>query len=165
MRRLLIGLTLAALALPAGATAGGWATAGVTPPNDGVGPGDTWNAQITILQHGMTPLNGVSPTVTIRQGSTVKTFKATPAGEPGKYVAKVVFPSGGNWNYEVYDGFTQYGGAQTHHFPAIAIGSGADDGGFPVLTTTAVIALILALGLLGYVLARRVRPRAAAPTT
>jgi hypothetical protein len=164
MRRLLIGLTLAALALPAGATAGGWATAGVTPPNDGVGPGDTWNAQITILQHGMTPLSGVSPTVTIRQGSTVKTFKATPAGHPGKYVAKVVFPSGGKWTYEVYDGFTQYGGAQTHKFPAIAIGSGADDAGFPVVTITAVIVLILALGLLGYVLARRFRVRAPAPT-
>jgi hypothetical protein len=165
MRRLLIGLTLAALALPAGATAGGWATAGLGPPSDGTGPGDTWNAQITILQHGMTPLNGVSPTVTIRNGSTAKTFKATPTGEPGKYAAKVVFPSGGQWTYEVYDGFTQYGGAKSHTFPAITIGAGTGGEGFPFVTATAVIGLVLALGLLAYVLARRFRPRAAAPTT
>jgi hypothetical protein len=164
MRRLLICLALAALALPASALAGGWATAGLPPPDD-VEAGGTWNAQITILQHGMTPLNGVSPTVTIRQGSTVKTFEATPAGEPGKYVAKVVFPSGGRWTYEVYDGFTQYGGAKTHTFPAITIGAGTGGDGFPILTAVAVIGLILALGLLGYLLARRIRPRAAAPTT
>jgi hypothetical protein len=164
MRRLLIGFALAALALPAGALGGGWATAGLAPPDDGVGPGDTWNAQITILQHGMTPLNGVSPTVTIRNGSTAKTFKATPAGEPGKYVAKVVFPSGGSWTYEVYDGFTQYGGAKTHSFPAVTIGTAGDDGGFPWVTTTAVIALVVVLGLLGYVLARRFRLRTAART-
>jgi hypothetical protein len=164
MRRLLIGLTLAALALPAGATAGGWATAGLGPPPDGMGPGDTWNAQITILQHGLTPLNGVSPTVTIRKGSTAKTFKATPAGEPGKYVAQVVFPSGGRWTYEVYDGFTQYGGAKTHTFPAVTVASGSAGGGFPILTATAVIGLVGALGLLGYVLARRFRVRTAART-
>jgi hypothetical protein len=164
MRRLLIGFALAALALPAGALGGGWATAGLAPPDDGVGPGDTWNAQITILQHGMTPLNGVSPTVTIRNGSTTKTFKATPAGEPGKYVAKVVFPSGGSWTYEVYDGFTQYGGAKTHTFPAVTIGAADGDGGFPWMTTTAVIALVVLLGLLGYVLARRFRLRTATRT-
>ncbi|HVD25567.1 MAG TPA: hypothetical protein VNB86_06185 [Gaiellaceae bacterium] len=164
MRRLMIGLALAAMALPAGALGGGWATAGLAPPDDGVGPGETWNAQITILQHGQTPLAGVSPTVTIRNGSTAKTFKATPAGEPGEYVAKVVFPSGGTWTYEVYDGFTQYGGAKTHTFPAITIGTGTGGDGFPVFTATAVIGLVLALGLLGYVLARRFRPRAAAPT-
>lgn len=165
MRRLLIGSALvAALALPAGAAGGGWATAGLAPPDD-VASGDTWNAQITILQHGRTPLDGLAPTVTIRNGSTAKTFKATPAGEPGKYVAKVVFPSGGTWTYEVYDGFTQYGGAETHTFPAITIGAGTGGDAFPVLTATAVIGLVLALGLLGYVLARRFRPRAAAPTT
>jgi hypothetical protein len=164
MRRLLIGLAVAALALPAGATAGGWATAGLAPPPDEIGPGETWNAQITVLQHGRTPLDGVKPTVTIRQGGTAKTFTAKPAGEPGKYTAAIVFPSAGNWTYEVYDGFTQYGGATTHKFPAIAIGAAADGGGFPLLTAVAVIGLVLVLGLFGHVLARRFRVRAPAPT-
>ena len=93
MRRLLIGLVLGALAVPGAALAGGWATAGLAPPPESVGPGDTWNAQITVLQHGQTPLDGVVPTVTIRSGSDTRTFTAEPAGQPGKYVAQVVFPS------------------------------------------------------------------------
>lgn len=162
MKKLLIGLALVALATPVTASAGGWATAGLAPPPEGVGPGDTWKANITILQHGQTPLDGVTPTVTIRQGKTSKTFTAKPAGEPGKYVANVVFPSGGTWEYVVYDGFTQYGGAKEHSFAPVTIG-GSDGGGLPFL---AIIGLaILGLGGLAalYVLARRVRVRAPAP--
>jgi hypothetical protein len=165
MRRLLMVLVLGALALPGAAVAGGWATAGLAPPPEDVGPGDTWNAQITVLQHGQTPLDGVVPTVTIRNGSETRTFTASPAGEPGKYVAEVVFPSSGTWSYEVYDGFTQYGGATTHRFQPVSIGATADDtGGFPFRTATAVIGLLLALGLIAYVLARRFRVRTTAPT-
>jgi hypothetical protein len=165
MRKLLIGLVLGALAVPGAALAGGWATAGLAPPPEGVGPGDTWNAQITVLQHGQTPLDGVVPTVTIRNGSDTRTFTAEPAGQPGKYVAQVVFPAAGNWSYEVYDGFTQYGGATTHTFAPVTIGTGAGDGGgFPFLTATAVIGLLLALLAIGYLLARRIRIRHAAPS-
>jgi hypothetical protein len=165
MRRLLIGLVLGALVVPTAALAGGWATAGLAPPPEGVGPGDTWNAQITVLQHGQTPLDGVVPTVTIHNGSETRTFTAEPAGQPGKYVAQVVFPSAGTWSYDVYDGFTQYGGATTHKFAPVSIGAVADDGGgFPILTATAVIGLLLALGAIGYLLARRIRVRHAAPT-
>lgn len=165
MRKLLFALTLAALALPASALAGGWATAGLGPPNDGIGPGDTWNAKVTILQHGMTPLSGLHPTVTIRSGSTSKTFQATATGEPGVYLAKIVFPSVGTWSYSVYDGFTQYGGAQTHGFPNVTIGAGGTGGGgFPVVTTTAVFAALLGAAGLLFLLLRRLRVRAPAPT-
>jgi hypothetical protein len=166
MRRLLIGLAFLALAVPAGALAGGWATVGLGPPNDGIGPGDTWNAKMTVLQHGNpeTPLLGVSPTVTIRNGSTSKTFRAVPTNEPGVYVARVVFPRAGTWSYEVYDGFTQYHGAKTHRFPAVTIGAGGDRGGFPTMTVTAVI--VAGAGMLAalWLLARRIRVRTAAPT-
>ena len=166
MRRLLIGLTLVVLALPVSAFAGGWATVGMKPPDDGVGPGDTWDAQMTVLQHGNpeTPLSGLSPTVTIRKDGTSKTFKATAADKPGAYVAHVVFPSAGTWSYEVYDGFTQYGGQQTHKFPSVSIGAAGAGGGFPTMTVTSAIALMLVLGLLIYVVARRLRVRAPAPT-
>ena len=166
MRRLLIAMILVMLALPASAVAGGWATVGVGPPDDGVGPGDTWDAQLTVLQHGNpeTPLAGLSPTVTITNGKTTKTFKAAPTDATGVYVAHVVFPSAGKWSYEVYDGFTQYGGAQTHKFPSVTIGAAGDSGGFPTMTVTWVIVLLLGLGVLTYVLARRLRVRAPAPT-
>ena len=165
MRKLLFALTLVALAVPASALAGGWATAGLGPPDDGIGPGDTWNAKVTILQHGMTPLSGLHPTVTIQNGSTSKTFQATATDEPGVYLAKVVFPSAGTWSYSVYDGFTQYGGAKTHGFPNVTIGTGGTGGGgFPVVPTTVGFAALLAAAGLVLLLLRRLRVRAPAPT-
>lgn len=168
MRKLLIGLALVALAVPASAIAGGWATVGLGPPPDDMGPGQTWDARITVLQHGNsdTPLMGVVPTLTIKNGSTSKTFKAKPTDEAGVYVARVVFPRAGKWSYSVYDGFTQYGGAQTHSFAPVSIGVAGDGGGggFPTVTVTAVIAILLGLAAVLYFLARRIRVRAPAPT-
>ena len=130
MRKLFIaGLLAASLAVVGSAGAGGWATAGVAPPAD-VSAGETWNAEITVLQHGRTPLAGVKPTLTIRNaaGGETKTFAAEPTDRAGVYEAKVVFPSSGSWSYEVYDGFVQYGGADTHKFGAVEIGESS--GGF-----------------------------------
>ena len=166
MRRTLLLFALVALAIPASAFAGGWATVGLGPPDDGIGPGDTWNAKMTVLQHGnpQTPLMGVSPTVTIRNGSTSKTFRAVATEEPGVYLARVVFPRAGTWTYEVYDGFTQYGGAKTHRFPAVTVGAGDAGGGFPTATVTAVLLVGASLAAALWLLARRIRVRATAPT-
>lgn len=165
MRKLLLAvLAVAALTVPGGAAAGGWATAGLAPPPDGIQAGDTWNAKITILQHGQTPLAGVEPTVTIRNdgGSTI-TFPSTPTGEVGVYQAKVRFPAAGSWSYDVYDGFDQYGGGQTHQFPAVSIGTGGG-GGLPFFAIIGIGGLALAAIALLYLLARRVRVRAPAPS-
>jgi len=164
MRRLLLTVALVALAAPASALAGGWATAGLSPP-EGVGAGDTWNADVNILQHGRTPLAGVSPTVTIRNVATgnEKTFTAKPTGEIGVYRAKVVFPTAGKYSYKVYDGFTQYGGAQTHSFGTFSVGAGGG-GGLPFLAIIGISGLALAATALIYLLARRVRVRAPAPS-
>jgi hypothetical protein len=169
MRRLILGSLIAAALLPAGvASAGGWATAGVGPPPDGgISAGDTWNAQITILQHGQTPLVGVKPTLTIRNGSgKTLTFPAKATKKAGLYVASVKFPSGGKWSYEVYDGFTQYGGAKTHTFGAISVGGPGGGGGgssFPLLPSLggAALVLVAAAGLV--LLIRRQRRTAPAP--
>jgi hypothetical protein len=130
MRKLLIAtVAAAALAVPASAAAGGWATASLGPPDDGLQAGDTWDARVTILQHGETPLSGVEPTVRIRNDKgTTLSFPARPTSEPGVYQAEVKFPSSGTWSYEVYDGFEQYGGAQTHTFGPVAIAPGSGGG-------------------------------------
>jgi hypothetical protein len=166
MRKLLIGLAVAALAFRAGAPSGGWATVGLGPPPDDMGPGGTWDAKMTILQHGNpeTPLMGVIPTVTIRNGSTTKTFKGTMTDEEGVSIAKVVFPSAGTWSYAVYDGFTEYGGATTHTFAPVTIGAAGDGGGFPTMTVTTVLAALMGTALVLFLLARRFRVRAPAPT-
>jgi hypothetical protein len=158
MRAVLI--VIAALVFAAPAAAGGWATAGLGPPDDGIGPGDTWNAEVTILQHGnpLTPLVGITPEVIITNAKGVrKEFAAAPTGKDGVYVAKVKFPSAGEWRYSVYDGFTQYGGARTHQFAPVQIGPAADGGFSPPLWPLAVAAALMAIAA-ALLFARRLRP-------
>ena len=152
MRRFLtLTLVLAALALPAAALGGGFATAGLAPPADGIGPGDTWHAEIKLLQHGVTPLRGVQPSITIR-GPETRTFAARPTAEAGVYVADVVFPTAGTYRYEVDDGFSQ-----VHTFAPVVVGGpvpapGGD--GFAAWKIAPLLAAAIAFAA-GAVLARR----------
>lgn len=160
MRTFLLAVA-GALVLAAPATGGGWATVGTIPPNDGLGPGEPYSAELTVLQHGQTPLVGVQPAVIISNGGVTRRFVAKPTGKPGVYVAEVEFPSNGTWSYAVYDGFTEYGGQQTHRFKPVEIGPGGGVGGGAVPGWTWVLAAAVgALALLALA-ARRLRPAAA----
>jgi hypothetical protein len=135
MRRhhLILVAVVAALVFASTAFAGGWATVKLSSLPKGVSAGEPWVVNITVLQHGLAtqPLCCVKPTVTIRKvvglrstsasSSTLKVFQARPTGRTGVYRARVVFPSAGTWRYEVWDGFTQYGGARTHTFSPVKI--------------------------------------------
>lgn len=113
---------LAALALPTGAGAGGFATVGLSSLPDGTAPGTPWHVTLTILQHGRTPLQGLDPVVRIRgaDGATTRTFAARPARRPGAYTADVVFPAAGRWRFAIDDGF-----GRTHDFAPATIGTAA----------------------------------------
>jgi hypothetical protein len=111
---------------------------------------------VTILQHGVTPLVGVSPVVKISKGGETHEFPAAPTGEAGVYLAKVEFPSEGSWTYQVDDGFSQ-----THSFAAVQIGAGGGDGGFTVPDWTWALAAAAAGLLVLFLIARRPRPGAA----
>jgi hypothetical protein len=165
MRTLVLTLAAAAaLAVAGTASAGGWATAGVSPPPDDPTAGSTWDAKITLLQHGQTPLVGMQPTISLLGGGGErKTFAAKPTDEPGVYLAKVKFPAAGSWSYEVYDGFTQYGGAQTHTFSTISVATGSGGSGFdlPSLPVSAAILLGMAAAIAIALGMRRARPRPA----
>ena len=127
MKKLLLVLAVAAVAAPV-AGAGGWATVGLSSlPPSGLEANQNWPVDITVLQHGETPLAGVIPVVRIRDGGgkVVKSFTATPTGKAGVYHADVTFPGEGTYSYEVYDGFAEYGGAQTHTFRPVEIGATA----------------------------------------
>jgi hypothetical protein len=153
--RTFLTLTLIALALPAAAAAGGWATAGLSPPPAGIGPGDTWQAELTLLQHGVTPLEGVHPTITI-SGPATRAFEAMPTGKPGVYVAEVVFPSAGTWRYSVDDDFSQ-----VHTFAPVQVGgpvAAPARGDFPIWVIAPIAAGALALAALGVALVRRRAP-------
>lgn len=120
-RLTLLAAIAAALAAPATATAGGWATVGLDLPPENLAPGEPWQAELTILQHGVTPLDGVRPRVIVRRedGIAEKAFPARATGEPGVYHATVVFGSAGTWNYWVDDDF-----AAKHSYPPVRIGKG-----------------------------------------
>ena len=150
--RTFLTLVAVTLAFPAAAAAGGWATAGLAPPPDGIAPGETWRAELTLLQHGVTPLEGVNPTITVA-GPETRTFDFAPTGKPGVYAADVVFPSAGTWRYSVNDDFSQ-----VHSFAPVEVGGpvavpGGE--GFPAWAVAPVAAAALALAVLGVVLVRR----------
>lgn len=152
MKKLLLVLALAAVAAPV-ASAGGWATVGVSSLPKGTDAGKTWAVDLTVLQHGRTPLEGINPVVTIANGDGVsREFAATPAGKPGVYHVDVIFPSSGTWSYEIWDGFTR-----THTFKPVEIGDAGAGSSFPTLP---VGGAALGLGLLAAALlyTRRSRP-------
>ncbi|MDP1849583.1 MAG: hypothetical protein Q8K79_17490 [Solirubrobacteraceae bacterium] len=110
------------LALPAGVSAGGWAMVQLSSTPDGVAAGKPWDVDISVLQHGFRPLDGVHPTVTIASadGSLRRTFTTRPAGRAGVHRASVTFPRAGTWRYTIDDGFTM-----RHPYPPVQIGDGA----------------------------------------
>lgn len=147
MKRLLITAIVAgALAQAGAASAGCAATVGLAQPPPGIAPGQTWAAQLTVLQHGVNPLpdaKNARPTLTIVNTETGarRTFVARPTEDLAVFAASVVFPSAGSWRYEVFDDFTSWGGdpapcAQTHTFAAVSVG-GPAGGGTPAPPKTA----------------------------
>ena len=132
MRKSLIIASVVALVCAGTALAGGWATVKLSSLPRGLSAGEPWVVNVTVLQHGLAsqPLCCLAPTVTIRKvaarstsgtSGVSKTFPARPTGRTGVYRARVIFPSAGTWRFEVFDGFTQYGGARTHTFAPVKI--------------------------------------------
>jgi len=159
MRKILLALVAFAVLAPA-ATAGGWATVGLSslPPDD-LEVGGTWNVDLTVLQHGQTPLTGVQPTITLlgEDGSAGGSFAATPTGKPGVYHAEVRFPSSGTWKYEIDDGFSQ-----VHTFKPVVVGPGSAPSSFPALPVGGIaLALLLAAALVLFVRRSRTAPQPA----
>lgn len=163
MKKCLLVLVAAAAVIAPAGSAGGWATVGLgSVPPDGLKAGQSWPVDLTVLQHGQTPLSGVTPVVTVRDegGAQVGRFTGKPTAKPGVYRAVVRFPGEGTYSYEVYDGFGQYGGARTHTFKAVEIG--APGGSFPLLSAGLAAALALALAVAAATVAFRRRGRSPA---
>ena len=158
MKKLLLVLTVAAAVAAPAASAGGWATVGLSSlPPSGLEPNQAWPVDITVLQHGRTALAGVTPIVRIRDdgGKLLKSFTAKPTAKTGVYHAVVSFPGEGTYSYEVYDGFTQYGGARTHTFKPVQINPPGDSFPYLPLGLALALALGLAAGTVVYVRGRR----------
>ncbi len=159
--RYLVVLSVLVVALAATVTAGagGWATVGFAPLPDGTAAGGIWNPKITVLQHGRTPLGGLTPVVTITGDERMETFAATETSEVGVYEASVVFPEDGEWRLVIDSGF----GESTVTYGPVAIGSApaGEPSSFPARPVG--IAIVAGLALLaaatfGVVRQRRLTP-------
>jgi hypothetical protein len=154
--RYLIALAalVGALAAPAAAPGGGWATVQLEAMPTGIDEGGTWNARLTVLRHGETPTDGAAPMITISgPKGEGETFAARPAGETGVYEAAVFFPSAGTWSYEISDGLeaTGYGVSTTTTYPPFTVASapGGGIGGDRELPALPLAALAFVLILAG----------------
>lgn len=162
MRYLIIISALALAALGAGsASAGGWATVGLASTPEGVSSGETWEAEVTVLRHGVTPTDGAAPSLTIRRETGLsETFAAEPTGATGVYAARVVFPEEGRWSFEIDNGLaaTGYGESATTTYAPVMIeaGPGGGGGSFPAVPL-GVVAAAIALAAAGALGARRLR--------
>lgn len=160
MSRIAFVLLLAFAATAGTAHAGGWATVelGAAAPS-GLDAGEPWRVELIVKQHGITPLDGVTPSVEITdEAGAVRTFPARPTGRPGSYMAEVTYPSPGTWNTRIYDGFTD---AVPHRLSPMTVspgsGAAAAEGEFPWHQTVAIA--IVALLFLGGILATMDLPR------
>ncbi len=163
--RYLVALCALAVALvvPGVAHAGGWATVGFTPLPDGTAAGETWSTEITVRQHGVTPLEGLTPAVRIQKLGSGKTasFKARETDEPGVYRADVRFASAGEWRLVVDTGWWGEGATVTYGpFTIDSPSPVAAPRSFPTATVAvvALLALVAALGAFAVLRTRKLRP-------
>jgi hypothetical protein len=157
--RYLIVLSAIFVALTTGGVAagGGWATVGFAPLPDGIAAGEAWGPEITVLQHGQTPLGGLTPVVTITSDSDMRTFTARETSEVGVYEADVMFPANGDWRVVIDSGF----GESNVTYGPVTIGPGpaGEPSAFPLAPVLAVVGgLALIAAAFGAVRQRRLTP-------
>jgi hypothetical protein len=132
VRSLLFLIALAALALAAPALAGGWAVITLDELPAEAESGKPIEVGFTVLQHGKTPMTGLSPKIRVSKSATGEAFSvdATPEGEAGHYSATLIFPSEGSWDWSI-EAFTM-----SPSMPKIEVLSGSEGtraNSFPVM--------------------------------
>lgn len=163
-----LGLLVALLLMATPVLAGGWAVITVDSLPGEVRAGETLSIGFMLRQHGQTPTNSASPTlsaINLDTGERI-TADARQSGETGHYLVDVVFPSEGQWEWSL----SGFGPAVNYEpltvLPATAMVADASQATvvFPVreaLRWTA-LALMLVAGLMA-TLAMRERDITSAP--
>ncbi|HKZ19158.1 MAG TPA: hypothetical protein VJQ57_03510 [Acidimicrobiia bacterium] len=136
--RLLV-MTVALLALPGWALAGGWALTSFDELPSDLEAGASYDLTYTVFQHGVTPVDvGQSEVRVIDGNGEVTTFAATRLPERGRYAVTVTFPESGLWTWEVTQG--EFG---THPMGPISVSPGVA----ATATTASPLAWLLPLAL------------------
>jgi hypothetical protein len=138
----------ASLVLATAVLAGGWASVAISdPPADPTAGGETV-IDLTVLQHGVTPINWIGLTVVATNGATGETVSAT--AQPirqGEYQARLTFPSAGDWSLAFTSGDLMVEGTGAL---AIAVGAPAPIAGVASGATSSALAIVLGLLVAGF---------------
>jgi cytochrome c551/c552 len=99
--------------------AGGWAVVTLDRLPDQVVAGESISVGFVVRQHGVSPLGGLRPTVTLqKEGDMLSTvIDASQQGQEGHYTAALTFPSAGVWNWSVQSDFYP----ETQPMPALTV--------------------------------------------
>jgi cytochrome c2 len=102
-RLILIAVLLLTVALFAvtPALAGGWAVITLDELPGQIVAGESLEIGFTVRQHGITPIDGLTPTVHARLAGFTLTERAKGQGETGHYVATLTFPQAGEWAWSI----------------------------------------------------------------
>lgn len=163
-----VGLALLlAFALTVPALAGGWAVITLDELPTNVVAGEPLTIGFMVRQHGVTPLDGLFPTITARSSSEEPLiFHAEPAGETGHYTATLTFPEEGSWEWSI-QAFTM-----DQRMPMLSVAAPgtatakqpvarAEAATAPLSPIAAVRLLALGIGLAGLILAYQRQSRLA----
>jgi mono/diheme cytochrome c family protein len=147
--------------------AGGWAVITIDDLPTGALAGETLTIGFTVRQHGITPMNGLYPTVTASlSGGQRFVVDAEADGAPGHYTATLTFPEEGDWEWSI-QAFTM-----DQPMPPLTVSAAktvsAEQSGTKIESGPASIsplmilrALVFALALIGLVLALKRQSRLA----
>lgn len=107
MRKVRFGVVavLVAASTIAATRLGGWAVVSVKDAPDHFVVGRPTTFDFVVRQHGATPLDGLTPTVSARKGVRWVNGTVTPRPEPGLYRATITVPSAGDWSTTIESGF------------------------------------------------------------
>jgi len=169
--RVAIGLALLfvlGLAIPV--LAGGWAVITLDELPSNVVAGKQLTIGFTVLQHGRTPMTDLEPTITAKSSTGEEIiFNAVPEGKRGHYVASLLVPEEGEWEWSI-QAFTM-----DQPMPVLTVAApGVESASQPVKTEPAstitpplliLRMLALGIGLIGLVVAFRRRGRMAMALT
>ena len=83
--------------------AGGWAVVTLDEFPTNVVAGESFDIGFTVLQHGVTPVAGITPIITgtLTGAKESVSVIAQEEGQPGHYVASLKFPTAGEWSWEI----------------------------------------------------------------
>jgi hypothetical protein len=144
---------LASLVFAATAVAGGWATVTISDPPAEPTAGSTTDLDLTVLQHGVTPVSWLAITVVATNAETGATVaeQAKPSGPTGHYTVSLTFPTEGSWtiSYASKD-LVMEGGQDLAVAAPTVIATSSSAAASPVVDGAMVaVLLVLVVGFIG----------------